>query len=80
MAVTVVVLSLLTWPRRGSVPSNLPGWTRLPLIAFAVFAVGPSVLGLILHVLYLAGANLGQFIGPRRDLPAWARFFSIPLF
>jgi hypothetical protein len=48
----------------GNVPSNLPGWTRVPLIAFAVFAVGPSVLGLILHVLYLAGANPGQFNGP----------------
>jgi hypothetical protein len=64
VAVTVVVLSLSTWPHRGSVPSNLPGWTRVPLIAFAVFAVGPSVLGLILHVLYLASANLGQVIGP----------------
>ena len=58
-----------TWPRRGSVPSNLPAWTRVPLIAFAVFAVGPSVLGLILHVLYLAGANLGQFIAPLEKPP-----------
>ncbi len=79
MAVTVVVLSLSTWPRRGSVPSNLPGWTRLPLIAFAVFAVGPSVLGLILHVLYLAGANLGQFIGPLERPPRLGAVLFDPL-
>jgi hypothetical protein len=72
VVVTVIVLSLSTWPRRGSVPRNLPRWTRIPLIAFAVFAVGPSVLGLILHGLYLAGANFIPFIGllerpPRLD-------------
>jgi hypothetical protein len=69
ISVTVVLLSMSTWPRRGSVPSKLPAWTRVPLIAIAIFAVGPSVLGLILHVLYLAGANLGQFIGPLEKPP-----------
>ncbi len=67
--VTIVVLSLTPWRPRGSVPINYPGWTRIPLIAFAVFAVGPSVLGLILHVLYLAGANFIPFIGPLERAP-----------
>jgi hypothetical protein len=67
--VTIVVLSLTPWRPRGSVPINYPGWTRIPLIAFAVFAVGPSVLGLILHVLYLAGVNFIPFIGPLERAP-----------
>jgi hypothetical protein len=69
MAVTVVVLSLSPWRPRGSVPGNHPGWTRIPLIAFAVFAVGPSVLAPIFYVLHSAGANLSQFIGPLERPP-----------
>jgi hypothetical protein len=80
VVVTVTVLSLSTWPRRGSVPRNLPGWTRIPLIAFAVFAVGPSVLGLILHVLYLAGANFIPFIGPLERPPRLDVVLFDPLF
>jgi hypothetical protein len=64
--VTIVVLSLTPWRPRGSLPINYPGWTRIPLIAFAV---GPSVLGLILHVLYLAGANFIPFIGALERAP-----------
>jgi hypothetical protein len=79
LVVTVVVLSLSTWPRRGSVPKNLPGWTRISLIAFAFFAIGPSVLGLILHVLYLAGANFIPFIGPLKRPPRLDLVLGAPL-
>jgi hypothetical protein len=75
----ILVLSLTPWRPRGSVPIDYPGWTRIPLIAFAVFAVGPSVLGLILHVLYLAGVNFIPFIGPLKRAPGLARIVFGPL-
>jgi hypothetical protein len=63
----------------GERTKNLPGWTRIPLIAFAVFAVGPSVLGLILHVLYLVGAGFIPFIGPLERSPRLGAVFFDPL-
>jgi hypothetical protein len=77
--VAVIALSLSTWPGRQSVPRNLRGWTRVPLIAFAVFAIGPSVLGLIVHVLHLAGANFIPFIGPLESSPRLGAVFFDPL-
>jgi hypothetical protein len=58
----IVVLSLTPWRPRGSAPISFPGWTRIPLNAFAVFTVGPSVLAPILYVLQSAGAELSQLI------------------
>jgi hypothetical protein len=79
LVVIVVVLSLSTWPRLGSVPRNLLRWTRIPLIAFAVLAVGPSARGLILHVLYLAGAHFIPFIGPLERPPRLDLILGAPL-
>src|SRR5215471_5170257 len=43
-------------------------WLFLPLIAFAIFAVAPSVLALIASILNLV-VDLSPFVGPRRRLP-----------
>jgi hypothetical protein len=79
MVAVAVVLSLMPWRPRGSVPINHPGWKRIPLIAFAVFAVGPSVLAPIFYVLNSAGANLIQFIGPLERPPRLDAALGAPL-
>jgi hypothetical protein len=70
--IAIVALCVTPWRPRGRAPIDFPRWTRMPLVAFAVFLVGPSILGLIVHVLYLAGVDFLPFIGhlergPRLD-------------
>jgi hypothetical protein len=75
--VAIVALSVTPWRPRGMTPIDFPGWTRIPLVAFAIFAVGPSILGLILHALYLAGVGYIPFIGPlEKDARLDAIFFD----
>jgi hypothetical protein len=77
--IAIVVLSVAPWRPRGSAPINFPRWTRIPLLAFAVFAIGPSILGLILHVLYLAGVEFLPFIGPLERAPGLDAILFGPL-
>lgn len=79
VVVVVLALAISAWPRRRDVPRNLPGWTRTPLIAFAVFVVGPSVLGLILYGLYLAGAHSLPLIGALERPPRLGLILGAPL-
>jgi hypothetical protein len=69
---------LAPWHPRGSVPRNDPGWTRIPLIAFAVFAVGPSVLAPIFYVLNSV-ADLSQLVGPLERPPPLVAVLFEPL-
>ena len=78
--VIVVALSLSTWPSRGSLSRNHPGWTRTPLIAFAVFTVGPSVLAPIFYVFQLVVADLSHLISPPERPPHLSMVLLSPLF
>jgi hypothetical protein len=75
--IAIVALCVTPWRPRGRAPIDFPRWTRMPLAAFAVFAVGPSIVGLILHVLYLVGADYIPFVGPlKRDARLDEIFFG----
>jgi hypothetical protein len=79
VVIIVVLLSLSTWPSRGSLSRDHPGWTRTPLIAFAVFTVGPSVLAPILYVLQSVAADLSQSISPPEGPPRLSMILLSPL-
>jgi len=50
-------------------------WLYIPLVAFLVFAVGPSVLAPIFFIMSLF-VDISSIIGPRSTHPASARFYS----
>ena len=53
-------------------------WTFIPLIAFAIFAAGPSVLAPIAYILNSA-VDLSPFVGPLQRPPALMTLFLEPL-
>jgi hypothetical protein len=58
-----------SWRSPASLQRHGIRWLFIPLIAFAIFAVGPSILAPIFFMLNLA-VDLGALIGPLERAPA----------
>jgi hypothetical protein len=66
------------WQSPASLRRNGLRWLFLPLVAFAIFSAGPSILALILYILHIA-LDLIRYIGSVKQGPSPVSLILEPL-